>query len=121
MFLQAILCPRAKLIEIPSGLGYANHGYIKMSALHHRLQGRENLLVGQVPGCTEEDQSVGMQVAHELFLSSRPLRRRRAILLPILPSPTMPSCITFLIRKLYPLCVCLLVRAHTDRANFLLL
>src|SRR6202040_1573856 len=61
VFLQAVVRPRAKLIQIPSGLGYTNHRYIKMSALHHRLQRRENLLVGEVTGCAEEDQSVGMR------------------------------------------------------------
>src|SRR6266436_6425883 len=70
VFLQAVVRPRAKLIQIPSGFGYTDHGYIKMSALHHRLQRRENLLVGQVTGCAEEDQRVGMRIAHRLFLSS---------------------------------------------------
>src|SRR5882724_7845921 len=70
VFLQAIVRPRPKLIQIPSCFGYANHGYIKMSALHHRLQRRENFLVGQITGCTEEDQSVGMRIAHTLFLPS---------------------------------------------------
>src|SRR5260370_1524866 len=58
VFLQAIVRPRAKLIRIPSGFGYTDHGDIKMSALHHSLQRWENLFVGQVTGCTEEDQSV---------------------------------------------------------------
>src|SRR5438445_12179998 len=70
VFLQAVVRPRAKLIKIPSGFGYTDHRYIKMSALHHRLQRRENLLVGQVAGCTEEDQSVGMRIAHTLLLPS---------------------------------------------------
>ena len=70
VFLQAIVRPRPKLIQIPSGFGYTDHGYIKMSALHHRLQRRENLFVGQVTGCTKEDQSVGMRIANTLFLSS---------------------------------------------------
>src|SRR6266478_9351447 len=70
VFLQAIVRPRSKLIQIPSGFGYTDHGDIKMSALQHRLQRRENLLVGQVTGCTEEDQSVGMRIAHTLFLPS---------------------------------------------------
>src|SRR6266446_1053908 len=71
VFLQAVVRPRAKLIKIPSGFGYTDHRYIKMSALHHRLQRRENLLVGQVTGCTEEDQSVGMRIAHTLLLALR--------------------------------------------------
>src|SRR6266581_4492421 len=70
VFLQAVARPRTKLIQIPSGFGYTDHGHIKTSALHHRLQRRENLLVGQVAGCPEEDQSVGMRIAHTLFLGS---------------------------------------------------
>src|SRR4029077_21218142 len=69
VLLQAVGRPRTKLIQIPSGFGYTDHRYIKMSALHHRLQRRENLLVGQVTGCAEEDQRVGMRIAHMLFLS----------------------------------------------------
>src|SRR6266478_7625294 len=58
VFLQAVVRPRAKLIQIPSGFGYADHGYVEMAPLHHRLQRRENLLVGQVAGRAEDNQSV---------------------------------------------------------------
>src|SRR5713101_1998092 len=54
VLLQAVVRPRAKLVEIPSSLGYADHGHNKMSALHHRLQRGENLLVGKIAGCTEK-------------------------------------------------------------------
>src|SRR5439155_21748387 len=70
VFLQAVVRARTKLIQIPSGFGDTDHRYIKMSAFHHRWKGWENFFVGQIAGCTEEDQSVGMRIAHRLFFAS---------------------------------------------------
>ena len=41
VFLQAVARPRPELLKIPSGLGHADDRYIKMPALHHRLQRQE--------------------------------------------------------------------------------
>ena len=59
----------SKLIEVPTGLGHADDRHVEVAALHHRLQRREDLLVGQIAGGAEEDQGVGMGIVHE-FSSS---------------------------------------------------
>ena len=58
-------------VEIPAGLGHADHRHVEVAALDHRLQRREDLLVGQVAGGAEEDQGVGMGVAHRASLRHR--------------------------------------------------
>src|ERR1700704_4301433 len=65
VLLQAVVRTRAELIEIPTGLGDADYGDIQMPPLHHGLQSRKDLLVSQITSCTEEDQGIRMQVAHE--------------------------------------------------------
>ncbi len=64
MFLQAVVRPRPKLVEVPASLGHADHRHVEVAALHHRLQRREDLLVCQIAGGAEEDQGVGMGIAH---------------------------------------------------------
>ena len=51
----------ARSIELfarPAGSRHADHGEIELAAPGHRLEGRKDLLVGQVAGCTEEDERV---------------------------------------------------------------
>src|SRR6185312_3219168 len=48
VLLQTVFCARAKLVEVPSGLGYADDRHVEMSAFRHRLQRRKNLLVREV-------------------------------------------------------------------------
>ena len=57
MLLQAVLRPGLELVEIPAGLGHADDRHVEMAAFHHRLQRREDLLVGQVAGGAEENQA----------------------------------------------------------------
>src|ERR1700746_998820 len=54
MFLQAVFRASTKLIEIPSSFGHANYGDVEVSSFHHRLQGWENLFVGEIAGGTKE-------------------------------------------------------------------
>ena len=61
---QAILGPGLELVEGPAGLGHTDHRDAQMAALQHRLQRREDLLVGQVPGGTKKHQRVGRCGAH---------------------------------------------------------
>ena len=63
-------CPRPglELVEVPAGLGHADDRHVEVAALHHRLQRREDLLVGQIAGGAEEDQGIGMGVAHGCLL-----------------------------------------------------
>ncbi len=47
-------------------------GTFRWPALHHRLQGREDLLVREVPGRAEEDQRIGRVRRHHCFSSCPP-------------------------------------------------
>src|ERR1700739_3103139 len=58
MFLQTVFRASAKLIEVPSSFGDPNHGDVEVSSFHHRLQGRENLLVGKIAGGAEKNECV---------------------------------------------------------------
>ena len=64
VLLDALLRPRAQLVEGPAGLGHADDRHVEVAALGHRLQRREDLLVGQIAGRAEEHERVGMCVAH---------------------------------------------------------
>ena len=68
MFLEAVVRPRAKLVEVPASLGDADHRDVKMAAFHHRLQRGENLLIRQIARCAEEDQCIGMGIVHRSLL-----------------------------------------------------
>ena len=64
MLFQAVLRPGLELVEVPSGLGDADDRNVQRAALNHRLQRREDLLVGKIAGGAEEDQRVGMRLTH---------------------------------------------------------
>ncbi len=67
VFLQAVLRPGLELVQVPARLGHADDRHVEIAAFHHRLQRREDLLVGQVAGGPEEDQRVGMGCVHDAF------------------------------------------------------
>src|SRR2546422_10910854 len=50
----------------------------EVTALHHRLQRRENLLVGEIARGPEEDQGVGLRVRH-VGLGSKRLAPERTV------------------------------------------
>ena len=62
VFLQAVVRAGLKLFEVPTGFGHADDRHVEVAALHHRLQRREDLLVGQIAGGAEKDQGVGMGI-----------------------------------------------------------
>src|SRR2546428_7132953 len=64
VFLKAVKGSRPELIKIPARLRHPNDRHVQVSALHHALQRRKNLFVGQIARCSEEDQGVRMQIAH---------------------------------------------------------
>src|SRR6516225_11599860 len=70
MFLKAVLGTSAKLIEIPSGFGHADHGHVEMSPLRHRLQRGKNLLISKVAGGAKENERVRVGTSHESSPSS---------------------------------------------------
>ena len=49
----------AQLLHAPAGLGDADDRDIQPALANHALQGREDLLVGKIPGGSEEDQGIG--------------------------------------------------------------
>jgi hypothetical protein len=57
--------PRAKLFEVPTGLGDTDNRHIESASLCHRLEGREYLLIRQVACCSEKDKGVGMGITHD--------------------------------------------------------
>src|ERR1700745_454951 len=65
VFFQTVFRASTKLIKIPSSLGDADDRNIEMSPFHHRLQGRENLLVCKIAGGAEENQRVRVGICHE--------------------------------------------------------
>src|SRR5215469_7642413 len=68
MFLQTVLCPRLQLIESPIGLGHADNRHVKIAALQHRLQRREDFLVRQVACSTEKYKRIAMICCHKSSL-----------------------------------------------------
>ena len=55
---------RLQLFESPAALGDADDRNIEHAALHHGLQRRKDLLVGEIPGRAEEHERVAGQLAH---------------------------------------------------------
>ncbi len=72
---EAVASPCLEAVEVPAGLGHADDGHGKVAVLDHRLQRREDLLVGEVAGRAEEHQCVGMGSAHRLLLETPPAVR----------------------------------------------
>src|SRR5271165_4397340 len=66
MFFEAIVSARLELIERPPSFGDADDRHIQMPAFNHSLQGGKDFLVCQVAGRSEENQCVGMGIAHNL-------------------------------------------------------
>src|SRR5208337_2587433 len=68
MLLEAIVRTRFELLESPASFSDTNDRNIEVTALEHRLQGREYLLVSQVSGCTKKHQRVGIGIGHSHLL-----------------------------------------------------
>ena len=72
VLLQAVLRPVLELFESPGGLRDADDRYVQVAALHHRLQRRKDLLVGEIAGGAEEDEGVSLGRHLQLyFLAQR--------------------------------------------------
>ena len=61
VFFQAVVRPRAKLVNVPSCFGDPDDRHIEMPALHHSLKRRKNLLVSQIASRAEEYQRVRLR------------------------------------------------------------
>ncbi len=75
ILLDAVLRPRAQLVERPVGLGDADDRDLELAALGHRLQRGKNLLERQIARRSEEHERVRMYVGH---LISSPVARNVA-------------------------------------------
>jgi hypothetical protein len=62
---ETVLGAGFELIEIPSGFGDSDDRNGEGSSLDHGLQRREDFFVGEVAGCSEEDEGVGMNLGHK--------------------------------------------------------
>src|SRR5262245_25155804 len=61
--------PRLKLLEIPPRLRHPDDRDGEIAVPRHGLQGREDLLVGEVAGGPEEDEGVGVRRRHHAPLA----------------------------------------------------
>src|SRR2546425_8771361 len=61
---EAVLGTGLELLELPAGLRHADDRHVEVAALHHRLQRRKDLLVGEIAGRAEEHEGVGVEFAH---------------------------------------------------------
>src|SRR5215469_1865486 len=72
MFLQAVFCASAKLVEIPSSLCHADYRDVEVSSFHHCLQGRKNLFVREIAGGAEKNERVRLVTGHESLSFKQP-------------------------------------------------
>src|SRR5215470_12818911 len=75
---HTVASPRAHLLEVPAGLGHADHGHLEAAATCYRLQGGEDLLVGEIAGGAEEYECVGACGRHDFFSTWPPNSNRIA-------------------------------------------
>ena len=64
MLLDAVTRSGLELVEAPTGFRYPDDRHVKVTALRHRLQRREYLLVGEIARSAEKDQRVGVESTH---------------------------------------------------------
>ena len=74
VLLEAVAGPCPEPVEVPAGLGYADDWHFEVATFQHRLQRREDLLVGQIARRAEEDQGVGVGIAHHTLVARAHLR-----------------------------------------------
>src|SRR5262249_25172157 len=75
---NARLRPLHELVPRPAGLGDAHDREVEASASGHRLEGGEDLLVGEVARCSEEAEGVGAGLALHFFSTCPPKPKRMA-------------------------------------------
>src|SRR6266545_874328 len=78
VFRHAGFRPLDELRPGPARLGHPHHREVQPAPAHQRLQGREDLLVGQVSGGAEEDEGVGWRSIRRFhFFSTWPPKPNR--------------------------------------------
>ena len=61
---KSLLRSAVGLVEFPSRFGNADDRHLEVTALQHRLERREDFLVGEVARGAEKHKSVGMGCVH---------------------------------------------------------
>ena len=69
MFFEAVFARALSWSRFQPALATPMTGHVEVAALDHRLQRREDLLVGQVAGGTEKNQRIGMGRVHGVVLT----------------------------------------------------
>ena len=64
MLLKTLASTGSKLVKALGRPCYSDDRHIEVTAPDHRLQRREDLLVRQIPGGTEEDKRIRIEVCH---------------------------------------------------------
>ena len=64
VLLDAVARAGAELVQAPARFRHADDRRVEVASLHHHLQRREDLLVGEIAGRAEEDESIGLAVGH---------------------------------------------------------
>src|SRR4051794_27133173 len=94
MFFKAVVRARLKLIEVPARLGDPNNGNVEIATLHHRLQSREDLFIGEIARGAKENKRVRLCTLHMLLLNGQMQRHGSPThfkAVPIRPSPKSRS------------------------------
>src|SRR5215510_4118185 len=66
VLLDAVSGPCPQLLNGPAVSGHADDRHLQAAALHHGLQGRKDLLVGEVAGGPKEHQHIRLLLLHML-------------------------------------------------------
>jgi len=64
---NAVASARLELLEIPPGLGDSHNGNVQVVPFYQRLQGRENLFVGQIPSRAKKDDGILLRSIHRFI------------------------------------------------------
>src|SRR6476620_11744864 len=75
MLLDAVAGAGLELIETPPGFGYTDNGNVEPAVLYHRLQLREDLLVGEVARGAEEHKGIRANCFHRRVSNVWPVFR----------------------------------------------
>jgi hypothetical protein len=66
VFLEAVFCPREKLVKTPSGLCDADDGHMQCAPFDHGLQCGKDFFVGQISCSPEEHECLRLLCGHSV-------------------------------------------------------
>src|SRR4029077_10502197 len=71
VFLDTVARPRPELVDVPTGLSYADNRNVEVTPFQHRLQRREDFFVSKIAGGAEKNQRIRMGNVHGFLLTWR--------------------------------------------------